>query len=132
MVDRHADGIVEEGQNTSTIVIGAAGLGARGGYARTPGRYAPIRTDYVVVSPHIYTRGFAASLHFFRTLRAFGPVSPDTLSVAFTTAFGCRREGYSLMGLPTFSWMAPHSGPPTSWGTKPLEGALPHKRILAV
>ena len=70
MVDRHADGIVEEGQNTSTIVIGAAGLGARGGYARTPGRYAPIRTDYVVVSPHIYTRGSSKSLALWLSFKS--------------------------------------------------------------
>ena len=102
---------------------------------RTPIGATRAYSEGLLRSPSSYiTRGFT-SLHagfyiqlFLRTPRALGPVSPDTLSVATTTAFGCRRGGYSLLAVATFSWRPPQSGAPASWATGALEGPLCQKR----
>lgn len=59
-------------------------------------------------------------------------MSPDTLSVATTTAFGCRRGGYSVMAVATIEEEPPQSGALFSWATGALEGPLCHKGGSAV
>ena len=93
---------------------------------------APIRADYVVVSPHKYRRMRRLCLPASAGI-LIGPLGP----LARWVRIPCPQAGREasppaglacfLMAFPSFSQVAPHSGPLASCGTGALEGPLCHK-----